>query len=161
MGVALLTHQPLLFHGAPASPFDWVVMPLTDDRSFTRGELGMPRTQRDKLTRLSSAGVSFDIYLIAHEIRKGHELGETPSLKDLQHILDVPIDEKFEKVNQAVKTLSAVAFGVAVGTLVIAAAPVLGLAALANPDPVLIGAMTADGSVTEGTLSVFFEIVRW
>lgn len=161
LGVAPFTARPMLFVTPESERFDWVVLPLSEDPAFQSGELGVPQRQRETLQQLDALKVRFDVLLIAHEVAKGHGLPAKPTSFDVQVALQRQQDEPFEEAGAAITRLASIAKAILIGTAALSLAPARGLAIVANPDPILIGALTEDGRAVEGTPAVLFEIVRW
>lgn len=158
LGVAPLPDKPML-QPAATGPFDWVIMRLQDDPLYLKGHLGIPKRQQALLRDLDRRGVVFDELLIAHEIPKGSATEkDVHSGKALIAILT-----SFPPApGPGVKALTGLLHGLAAATKT---AAVVGAGALTTlgtfADPVLLGAMTADGTRAAGTLAGLFCITRW
>jgi len=154
VGIAPLPAKAMTFAQPAGSPWDWLILRLECDPLFASGELEIPKAQRAKLRRLDAIGVTFDELLIAHEVTKGRansaKLEGSAELKALLSSGPSPEIRRLDNLARLVTTASRVA----------ASAPLAALAAVAA-DPVLIGALTVDGTPSPGTLAAFFEIARW
>ena len=168
LGIAPLPDKPLLLTQPASTPFDWVVLRLATDPLFKRGELDIPRQQRRRLRELNGRGVVFDELLIAHEVPK-KAIASPETLDDpiaLDRVLRPPGLEPDRASGRALRgfldlavrgsvALAAGAAVVAVGGVAVASAT------LAAADPVLIGAVTADGGTAGGTPAALFVLARW
>jgi len=161
LGVAALPTGPVLLRQPPAAAFDWVVLPLEDDPLYRAGQLAIPRAQRRHLARLDRDGVTFDELLIGHEVPKAltAKLAAGGPVKPEEVIVPTPS-------RSAEAALAALDTGVRAGGLALAAVALAPLALLALPaalvaDPVLLGAITADGTRKAGTPAALFLLARW
>lgn len=146
LGVAPLIEAPVLYTGDPQGLWDWIFMPIEDDPLYQRGQLAIPTRIVRRLHRLHKAGITFDAYLIGHEIPKRSLMGLGE--KDLEHVLTrLP-----SKPHSTLESL----------TIVLTAAPGIAATALqAISDPVLIGALTQDATRHPHVPAAHYLIARW
>ncbi|QCV96510.1 hypothetical protein [Acidipropionibacterium acidipropionici] len=146
LGIAPLIDAPVLYTGDPDGRWDWIFMPVEDDPLYQRGQLAIPARITRKLHRLHTTGITFDAYLIGHEVPK-HSLAD-PDPKTLEHVLT-------RLPSAPHTTLEAL-------TSALAATPSLAGAALAAiSDPILIGALTQDATRRPHVPAAHYLIARW
>ncbi len=173
LGVARVFADTLAYRGSAS---DWVIAPADVDPMIADGPLPIPADVRDRLRRLVAAGVDFPAVYLVHEVAgsasglvrgaEGHGLealtpaaardlvGAAPPERRSQQV-SARLGGTVEKVGRAARRslrLSGSA-GRAAGAM--AAAPFVLL------DPMVIGVVTADGSVTPGDTAAFFLIAEW
>lgn len=157
VGVARLPAAPTLLRQPSARPFDWLVLRVEDDPLYKSGQLAMPRTERQKLRWLARQGVTFDEFLVGHEVPREltAKLADGAAIRADDLIKPTPSrsSETAVKVLEAGFRCGRIALGAAL------AVPATALAALA--DPVLLGAVTSDGSRLPGTPAALFLLARW
>lgn len=159
LGIAALPDRPVVM-SSPTAKWDLVLLRLVDDPMFERGQLGIPRRQREHLRVLDKRGVSFDDLLIAHEVPKA-SLAASPEIQSARAAVERESTRHADDLAATVGGISKVGRGVAIGALTLTALPLALLAPFTLADPILIGALTTDGSPTPGALAAYFEIIRW
>lgn len=168
LGIASLPAQPLLLRQPRTADFDWVVLPLLDDPLFKRGELDIPPQERRRLRLLEERGVEFDELLIAHEVPK-RAIAAPEHLTDpvlLEKVLRPPglkPDRRSGRVLRRFLEIGALGSGAAVAgaALITVGGVAVAAATLVAADPVLIGAITPDGTAAPGTPAALFVLARW
>lgn len=161
LGVAEMPETPQVFVTDPCAPFDWLLLRLDEDPAYKRGELAIPTAQRAVLRDLDRRGVRFDELLVAHEVRKG-AAGQLAAMgHKLPDTYFAPAAQPLMPSAPALKALTALIDGLAVGGKILGAAALSPLLLAAVADPILIGAVVAGEEPTGRTLAAFFEIIRW
>jgi hypothetical protein len=163
-----------------------VVLPLALDPHFCSQALGMPWSVRSHVARLARSDLRFDTFYIFHELSQA-SLTVAIARKDLR-VADLsqllgppkvdPVAQFLADGTERVARVAAVTLGVAIAvpvvavtaiaalTVALAAIPAMAVTALAvapaaGLDPVLLGAVSADGSLDVGTPAAFFHIASW
>lgn len=154
---------PVLIEGLGAT--DWVVLDTRLDTHLARRSLGIPRGPRRHLERIAASGASFDALFIGHELPAGTVSRAKADGKadDLETLLGAsPVDRGAAKgvtvLRAALDSLKATA--VVVGKGATAAAAVAG-GVLDGLDPVVLGAVTADGKAKPGDRAALFYLAHW
>lgn len=188
VGVAPLFDEPRLYRGADS---DWLFGPAATDPQVTAGSFPIPDAQLRFLRELVDQGIDFPAVYIAHELdpaRTASILGVSDTTKPgsavalttgeprlsadkvaaLVGLPPAPLSAtrqatRLGQVAELVGTTlaKAVPIMLAAGALplMIGSAAVVGLAACL--DPIVIGAVTADGNTEMDTPAAWFVLARW
>lgn len=165
LGPLPLPSGPVLVDGAGDT--DWIVLDARHDPHLAAGQLNIPPAARRHVETIAARGLEFDAYFIGHELEPGTvaALRADPSKplawKEAGAALGPPpVDRRATKVVAA--TTKALAIGQAIamktGSALAAMAEAVGDISL---DPVVFGAVTADGKPDPGKLAAFFYLVHW
>lgn len=164
---------------------DWLVAPAHADPQWSVGEMRMPQDVRAHLQRVAQA-VDFPLIYVAHEAPGGSLDGardrrvvaadgswwfevEPSRARELVRPGIAPaavtspagrvaVSQGSQRLERALKVLG-------IGAAAIALAPALlavgAVAALANLDPAVFGAIPLDGDTSPGTPAMFFLLAYW
>lgn len=173
LGVAPLFVDTLAYRGSAS---DWVIAPAGVDPMIANGPLPIPADVRDRLRRLVAAGVDFPAVYLAHEVagstsgpkrgagEHGLEVINPAMARDLvgaapperrSQQLSTRLGGAVESVGRAARRSLRLSGNAARAAGAVAAAPFVLL------DPMVIGVVTADGSVVPGDTAAFFLIAEW
>lgn len=168
VGVVRLPRDPVLIDGHGGT--DWLVLDSRIDPTVAKAQLGIPAGARRQLARIAATGVDFDAFFIGHELPPGtaKQLAEIApdgptDLRAVGGLLEAKArDRRAEKLVAATNKTVAAASGVArrAGRAAAGVASALG-SALDGLDPVIFGAVTADGQARPGDLAAWFHLVHW
>ena len=159
---------------------DWVVLDARIDPHLAAGMLAIPRRARRHLVRIDQTGVDFDALLVGHELPAGsvapydgkgpavlHGQKGPPALaspKELTEIIGAPPPDRtalrtVAAADKAIKTIGRVAGQTGAGAqrLLSGAADLFS----GGLDPVVFGAVAADGPPQPGELVALFYLVHW
>lgn len=178
MGIGPRIHQPLLY---AADPNDWVFIRAADEIA-ARGTLAMPRAPKQTLKRIRSGGVTFDGYVIAHEVAPEAVAAGAAADVALRRVggvtvLDVPnaieligpppparstlrLSKALGGATEGLAKVTAVAAGAAAAgfAVVSGGALIAALAALGSIDPIVLGVIQ---DRTEPDVAAFCAVARW
>lgn len=163
LGVAPLPAGVELVRTGPHQTYDWVFCLLENDPTYQQGQLVIPGDVRRRLRELDGRGVYFDALVIGHEVDKGQaraaldQYSRMKLLVGTTHTLSPPKSVLW--TNAAIRGLAAAARAVGTATVGIAAAAAA--AGFLVADPVLLGAITVDGTATANTPSALFHLASW
>ena len=170
---------PVLIEGRGDT--DWVVLDARRDPHVAAGTMAIPRGPRRHLERIAATGAAFDALLVGHELpagtvakldRKGAAVpaagktdrpSATPGLKLDELLGPPPADRTAERTVAIANAVIAAAKRAAVGTGRTFAQIGTGVTALFDLglDPVVFGAVAADGPPKPGELVAVFHLVQW
>ncbi len=162
-----IPHGPVLVDGRGGT--DWIVLDTRLDTHLAERSLAIPREPRRHLERIAASGAQFDALFIGHELPAGSVAKATADGKseDIGHLLgDPPVDRHAAKAARAVRASldglksAAAVVGKGAGMAALGVAAMSG-GLLGGLDPVVLGAVTADGKADPGTRAVLFHLVHW
>ncbi|MHB8510855.1 MAG: hypothetical protein ACYDCC_01640 [Actinomycetota bacterium] len=179
-GIGQMFHEPRLFRGESSH---WVIGPAEADPHLRAGSFAVPGAALVRLKALVKAGIDFPMTYVAHELdntrvkefgQKSSELAlrdrdagitiSTSEADKLVGALPLPAkpQRKADRLGQLARGVREGATATLTAVGMAAAAPLIAASALTSSlDPMILGAMTADGSNSEGAPAVWFVLAQW